>query len=86
MKTLVLASLLLTQTGPNWRNGDPKAVPSPIPADICVEAHITEKGQQYTEDKISIYSAPLDSQAIQILSEMRKRGLAVLKRCQSTDS
>ncbi len=68
-------------------NGDPEAVPSPIPANICVEAHITEKGRQAGgEGGISIFNAPQSQRDLYLLEEMRRRGLAVLKQCASSDS
>lgn len=87
MKSLLLASLLLAQqNGPIW-NPEQQEVPFPIPRDMCIEARTTEKGRKAGGDwKIKFYENPQDNEDLFYLEEMRKRGLATLKRCSSADS
>jgi|GEM_PF-3524762 len=86
MIDLTFLLILSQQTGPQW-NPEERPVPNPIPVDICVEAHITEKGRK-VDDKyeITIHAPPHKAGELKNLEEGRKRGLFTLHQCQSTDS
>jgi len=84
METLFAIMLLAQQNGPLWQ---PDEVPSPIPIEMCVEVHRTEKGKQHGDkNKITIFNPPIDYKKSQILEKTRKYGLGILKPCQSSDT
>ncbi len=84
METLFAIMLLAQQNGPLWQ---PDEVPSPIPVEMCVEVHRTEKAKQLGDKyKITIFNPPIDVKKQHALEEIRKYGLGVLKPCNSSNS
>lgn len=84
METLFAIILLAQQNGPLWQ---PTEVPSPIPMEMCIEVHRTEKGKQHGgQNKITIFNPPIDDVDRDILERTRKHGVGILKPCKSSDT
>lgn len=70
---------------PSWQ--DSQLVPDPIPADICVEVHWTDKSRSQKEGWLMhIQHPPLSLKTIAALNQVRNEGKAVLVRCSATDT
>ena len=75
-----VAPALAQERVPSWE--DPQAVPDPIPNNICIEVHWTEKSRTWHEgEAVAFMHPPLNREELQALKQLQSEGKAILKRC-----
>lgn len=68
------------ERAPSW--DDPQAVPDPIPSNICIEVHWTEKSRTWHEgEAVAFMHPPLSEKELRALEQVRSEGKAILIRC-----